>query len=89
MFWLRNKKNNFQLSTLIWGPVVVRKPDFVACKQQKYSPFDQRLCYSCHMQNFKIQIVSIAGQFDLSITSLQIQNTSFLAMMPILYTGTG
>ena len=20
MFWLRNKKNNFQLSTLIWGP---------------------------------------------------------------------
>ena len=21
MFWLRNKKNNFQLRTLIWGPV--------------------------------------------------------------------
>ena len=21
MFWLRNKKNNFQLHTLIWGPV--------------------------------------------------------------------
>ena len=21
MFWLRNEKNNFQLSTLIWGPV--------------------------------------------------------------------
>ena len=21
MFWLRNKKNNFQLCTLIWGPV--------------------------------------------------------------------
>ena len=20
MFWLRNKKNNFQLRTLIWGP---------------------------------------------------------------------
>ena len=20
MFWLRNKKNNFQLHTLIWGP---------------------------------------------------------------------
>ena len=20
MFWLRNKKNNFQLCTLIWGP---------------------------------------------------------------------
>ena len=20
MFWLRNKKNNFQLATLIWGP---------------------------------------------------------------------
>ena len=23
MFWLRNKKNNFQLRTLIWGPVRV------------------------------------------------------------------
>ena len=22
MFWLRNKKNNFQLHTLIWGPGV-------------------------------------------------------------------
>ena len=22
MFWLRNKKNNFQLRTLIWGPVL-------------------------------------------------------------------
>ena len=22
MFWLRNKKNNFQLHTLIWGPVI-------------------------------------------------------------------
>ena len=22
MFWLRNKKNNFQLHTLIWGPVL-------------------------------------------------------------------
>ena len=21
MFWLRNKKNNFQIHTLIWGPV--------------------------------------------------------------------
>ena len=21
MFWLRNKNNNFQLCTLIWGPV--------------------------------------------------------------------
>ena len=21
MFWMRNKKNNFQLRTLIWGPV--------------------------------------------------------------------
>ena len=21
IFWLRNKKNNFQLHTLIWGPV--------------------------------------------------------------------
>ena len=21
MFWLRNKKNNFQLRTFIWGPV--------------------------------------------------------------------
>ena len=30
MFWLRNKKNNFQLRTLIWGPAhVVRKSDFV------------------------------------------------------------
>ena len=24
MFWLRNKKNNFQLRTLIWGPVGIR-----------------------------------------------------------------
>ena len=23
MFWLRNKKNNFQLRTLIWGPALV------------------------------------------------------------------
>ena len=23
MFWLRNKKNNFQLCTLIWGPELV------------------------------------------------------------------
>ena len=23
MFWLRNKKNNFQLRTLIWGPADV------------------------------------------------------------------
>ena len=23
MFWLRNKKNNFQLRTLIWGPETV------------------------------------------------------------------
>ena len=22
MFWLRNKKNNFQLSTRIWGPAL-------------------------------------------------------------------
>ena len=22
MFWLRNKENNFQLHTLIWGPVI-------------------------------------------------------------------
>ena len=25
MLWLRNKKNNFQLRTLIWGPDVVIK----------------------------------------------------------------
>ena len=25
MFWLRNKKNNFQLLTLIWGPASVYK----------------------------------------------------------------
>ena len=24
MFWLRNKKNNFSLRTLIWGPVLAR-----------------------------------------------------------------
>ena len=23
MFWLRNKKNNYQLHTLIWGPVLL------------------------------------------------------------------
>ena len=23
MFWLRNKKNNFHLRTLIWGPVIL------------------------------------------------------------------
>ena len=23
MFWLRNKKNNFQLCTLIWGPAYI------------------------------------------------------------------
>ena len=23
MFWLRNKKNNFQLPTLIWGPAMI------------------------------------------------------------------
>ena len=22
MFWLRNKKNNFQLPTLMWGPAI-------------------------------------------------------------------
>ena len=26
MFWLRNKKNNFQLRTLIWGPGMI---DFI------------------------------------------------------------
>ena len=25
MFWLKNKKNNFQLCTLIWGPAFVFK----------------------------------------------------------------
>ena len=27
MFWLRNKKNNIQLLTLIWGPVDVMPHD--------------------------------------------------------------
>ena len=25
MFWLRNKKNNFQSRTLIWGPAVIHR----------------------------------------------------------------
>ena len=32
MFWLRNKKNNFQLHTLIWGPVQAVKGLMNLCK---------------------------------------------------------
>ena len=31
MFWLRNKKNNFELRSLIWGPVYVSKIFILQC----------------------------------------------------------
>ena len=30
-FWLRNKNNNFQLSTLIWGPNTECSPFIMLC----------------------------------------------------------
>ena len=31
MFWLRNRKNNFQLSSLIWGPMLANLFESVTC----------------------------------------------------------
>ena len=36
MFWLRNKKNNFQLHTLIWGPDLPDPELLYACIKIKY-----------------------------------------------------
>ena len=36
MFWLRNKKNNFQLHTLIWGPDLPDPELLYACIKYYY-----------------------------------------------------
>ena len=37
MFWLRNKKNNFQLHTLIWGLILLDLLDeFYSARQESY-----------------------------------------------------
>ena len=37
MFWLRNKKNNFQLRTLIWGPDLCDKTKTKDCQSSLFS----------------------------------------------------
>ena len=37
MFWLRNKKNDFQLHTLIWGPVYYTPPCSIPVEKQVFS----------------------------------------------------
>ena len=41
MFWLRNKKNNFQLHTLIWGPGLTLTAIVAADKIHSYVIVDR------------------------------------------------
>ena len=40
MFWLRTKKNNFQLRTLIWGPVKIHYLEIHVCLGVTATPTD-------------------------------------------------
>ena len=50
MFWLRNKKNNFQLRTVIWGAALLH----AITKAQS----GLRLCYSL-LEKYDVQTCSI------------------------------
>ena len=71
MFWLRNKKNNFSLRALIWGPVYVLHSHIIlrshARGGNRYQGFDikkmspQCRTYTRAMQNEKSIFPSGAG----------------------------
>ena len=50
MFWLRNKKNNFQLRTLIWGPVYLCRIFFCHLGRDRYLQVIPSDIISCILQ---------------------------------------
>ena len=44
MFWLRNKKNNFQLRTLIWGPAKSHVLTYILGQKKNAAYKDLKYC---------------------------------------------
>ena len=54
MFWLRNKKNNFQLRTLIWGPDVT-----AGQLNANYGPKLMSEFPKCHFDSIILNLVKL------------------------------
>ena len=66
MFWLRNKKNNFQLHTFIWRPVTgVSEMKATKSYEFHHSHVNVLLCTVYHCVSFKIMtfIENITGRY--------------------------
>ena len=55
MFWLRNKKNNFSLRTLIWGPACIIKSTCMSYDQSSIEYVEQ-IPYIFQWQQENIQV---------------------------------